>query len=66
MTQLAEPSGAEDGVSSTTGVSCKKISKTQRMLNLQPPVVKSGAAAVDGTRAVFGVREVFGTSGAFG
>src|SRR3954468_4193926 len=50
MTQLAKPSGAEDGVSSPGGCPAKNFD-TQRIPSLQPLVDEPGAAAVVGARA---------------
>src|SRR5215213_1463294 len=50
MTQLAKPSGAQDGVSSPSGCPAKNFD-TQRIPSLQPLVDEPGAAAVAGARA---------------
>ena len=48
MTQLAEPSDAEDGVNARTGCAEKNFD-TQRIPSLQPLVDESGADAIVGT-----------------
>ena len=50
MTQLAKPSGAEDGVGSPTGCPAENFD-TQRIPSLQPLVDEPGAAAVVEARA---------------